>query len=32
MDELRESADALETLTGKNYWPYPTYGKLLFDI
>jgi glutamine synthetase len=32
MDELRESADALETLTGKTYWPYPTYGKLLFDI
>ena len=30
--ELRESADALETLTGKTYWPYPTYGKLLFDI
>ncbi len=32
MDELREAADALETLTGKTYWPYPTYGRLLFDI
>ncbi len=32
MDKLRAAADELETLTGKSYWPYPTYGRLLFDI
>ncbi len=30
MQELRVSGDELETLVGRAYWPYPTYGDLLF--
>ena len=30
MTELRHSADTLEQLTDKSYWPYPTYSDLLF--
>jgi len=30
MQEMRAVADELETLVGKQYWPYPTYGDLLF--
>ena len=30
MSALRMEADALETLTDKSYWPYPTYSDLLF--
>jgi len=30
MENLRESADYLEQLTDKSYWPYPTYSDLLF--
>ena len=30
MDSLRESADILEQMTAKSYWPYPTYADLLF--
>ncbi len=30
MAELRNDADALEELTDKTYWPYPTYSDLLF--
>ncbi len=30
MDALRAHADALETLTNKSYWPYPTYSDLLY--
>ncbi|MDN5351619.1 MAG: glutamine synthetase [Clostridiales bacterium] len=30
MDALREKADALEPMVAKKYWPYPTYGELLF--
>ena len=30
MQELRRLADILESLTDKNYWPYPTYSDLLF--
>ena len=30
MQEMRKAADALETLTDKRYWPYPTYSDLLF--
>ena len=30
MEALRAQADILETLTDKNYWPYPTYSDLLF--
>ena len=30
MEALRTQADALEALTDKAYWPYPTYSDLLF--
>ena len=30
MEQLRSHADVLESLTDKNYWPYPTYSDLLF--
>ena len=30
METVRTHADILETLTDKNYWPYPTYSDLLF--
>ena len=32
MDELRATADLLETMTDKNRWPFPTYDDLLFQI
>lgn len=32
MQELRAVADEIETLVGANYWPYPTYGDLLFGV
>lgn len=32
MQEIRIVADQLETLTGKAYWPFPTYGELLFSV
>ena len=30
MDAIRASADCLEELTAKAYWPFPTYSDLLF--
>ena len=32
MQELRAVADELETLVGEEYWPFPTYGDLLFGV
>ena len=32
MDALRAPADEAETLTAKTYWPFPTYGDLLFGV
>lgn len=32
MGELRACADEIETLVGEKYWPYPTYGALLFYV
>lgn len=32
MSELRMACDEAETLTAKKYWPFPTYGELLFGI
>jgi glutamine synthetase len=32
MDALREQADELEIRTAKDFWPYPTYGDLLFSV
>ena len=32
MNEVRELIDKIETLTDKDYWPYPTYYDLLFTV
>ena len=32
MDKLRGVADEIESLVGEKYWPYPTYGKMLFAV
>ena len=32
MSELRVVADEAETLTAESYWPFPTYGDLLFGV
>jgi len=32
MNELRKHADDAELLVAKQYWPFPTYGDLLFSI
>ena len=32
MNELRLVCDEAETLTAKKYWPFPTYGELLFGV
>ena len=32
MQTLRAAADAAETMTGQEYWPFPTYGQLLFSV
>ena len=30
MDALRQTADSLELITAKEYWPFPTYEDLMF--
>lgn len=32
MNAVREPADKLELLVGREYWPFPTYGDLLFSV
>ncbi len=32
MSELRLACDEAETLTAKKYWPFPTYGNMLFGV
>ncbi len=32
MEKTRAIADEIESLVGEGYWPYPTYGKLLFSV
>lgn len=32
MTELRLAVDEAETLTAEKYWPFPTYGDLLFGV
>ncbi len=32
MESLRKTADTLEGLVGKEYWPFPTYTELLYLI
>lgn len=32
MRELRVPCDEAETITARKYWPFPTYGELLFGV
>lgn len=32
MEKARTTADTLETEIGEKYWPYPTYGDLLYSV
>ena len=32
MAAVRKTADELETVTSAKYWPYPSYGDLLFSV
>ncbi|MBR2264472.1 MAG: glutamine synthetase type III, partial [Firmicutes bacterium] len=32
MSELRIPCDQAELLTAKSYWPFPTYGDILFSV
>jgi len=32
MEELRSPADELEKLVDTEYWPFPTYGDLMFEV
>ena len=32
MDELRAPADKLDMIVDKEFWPFPSYGELLFEV
>ncbi len=32
MDNIRAVVDEMETIVAKEYWPYPSYGELLFGV
>lgn len=32
MNSLRAAVDELETLVSKDYWPYPSYSRILFTV
>lgn len=32
MEKLRSTVDAMETITAKEYWPFPNYSELLFGV
>ncbi len=32
MDKIRENIDKAETITSTDYWPFPSYGKILFSV
>ncbi len=32
MDNIRHITDEAETIVSRNYWPYPTYSDLLFNV
>lgn len=32
MERLRGAVDALEMLVGRDFWPVPTYGDLMFEV
>ena len=32
MDALRKATNGLESIVSSEYWPFPTYGDLLFEV
>ena len=32
MEKIRSFCDEMETFTDKHYWPYPSYGEILFSV
>ena len=32
MNDLRAVVDELETITSAKYWPYPSYGEILYSV
>ncbi len=32
MEEIRAAVDEAETITASEYWPYPSYGDILFSV
>ena len=32
MEEIRTAVDEAETITASEYWPYPSYGDILFSV
>ena len=32
MEALRKPADELELMVSKEYWPFPTYADLIFEV
>jgi len=32
MEEVRKYADELETIVDREFWPFPTYGEILFSV
>ena len=32
MASLREAVDTLETLLASDFWPYPSYGEMLYSV
>ena len=32
MDEIRDIVDSLELIVGKEYWPFISYGDLLYSV
>ena len=32
MNELRALGDQMEVMTSSEYWPYPSYGEMLFSV
>jgi glutamine synthetase len=32
MEALRAAVDEAETLTASDFWPFPTYGDILFSV
>ena len=32
MNRLRSAADQLEMIVDKEYWPFPSYGDLIFEV